>query len=509
MISARGAVHEERSGPRLRAIPPLPRPGDVIAGKYSLVRLIGEGGMGVVFEATHVRLRQRLAIKVLRPDVPELDAVVARFEREARAAAQLQSIHTARVIDVDALPSGLPYIVLEYLEGRDLDAELGVTGAMSVPDAVDIVLQVAEAMAEAHALGIVHRDLKPSNLFICRVGDQPRRIVKVLDFGISKIESDDSRLTPSHAYFGTPYYAAPEQLRAASTADGRSDVWSLGSILFELLTGRTPFVGSISAVIAKVVADPVPWPTELRPELPRDLARIVMHALQRDPMQRFQNMREFAQALEPFGPSKSVADAVAEAPRGKGKLGEILVAEGLLTRNDLTRALAEQRRSGKLLGRVLLDLRLVSQVDLLTALAKQQGVIVTPEAPASMDRERVEREAHTAPPSRAQARRRSRSRTPWIAAALGLPLGIAAAVWLAGVMRAHVKAAGLVEAAAMQPASPIALVPARANAEPAMAGRTGALPAKSPIGPGLRPVHAGLDKGAAPRPAATFEPSGI
>src|SRR5579864_4145211 len=124
IVPARAALHDEKSGPRLRAIPPLPQPGDVIAGKYSLVRLIGEGGMGVVFEATHVRLRQRLAIKVLRPDVPDFGEVVARFEREARAAAQLQSIHTARVIDVDALPNGLPYIVLEFLDGRDLDAEL-------------------------------------------------------------------------------------------------------------------------------------------------------------------------------------------------------------------------------------------------------------------------------------------------------------------------------------------------------------------------------------------------
>ena len=504
IVPARAALYDEKSGPRLRAIPPLPQPGDVIAGKYSLVRLIGEGGMGVVFEATHVRLRQRLAIKVLRPDVPELDAVVARFEREARAAAQLQSIHTARVIDVDALPSGLPYIVLEFLEGRDLDAELGVTGAMSVPDAVDIVLQVAEAMSEAHALGIVHRDLKPSNLFICRVGDRPRRVVKVLDFGISKIDSDDSRLTPSHAYFGTPYYAAPEQLRAASAADARSDVWSLGAILFELLTGRTPFIGSVSAVIAKVVADPVPWPTELRPELPRELARIVMRALQRDPTQRFQNMRELAQALEPFGPAQSVADAVAEAPRGKGKLGEILVAEGLLTQNDLGRALAEQRRSGKLLGRVLLDMRLVSQVDLLTALAKQQGVIVTPETPTSTDRERQERDALTAPPSSARPRPRSRWGTPWIAAAVGLPLGIAAAVWLAGAMRSNGHATGLVETATMRPTSPIALVPAVANAAPEAVGHAGELPVKAPP-PTPRPVHAA----AGPRPAATFEPSEI
>jgi eukaryotic-like serine/threonine-protein kinase len=491
---------ERGSSPRLRAAPALPSPGDLIAGKYELVRLIGEGGMGVVFEATHVRLRQRLAIKILRPDVPGFDTVVARFEREARAAARLQSIHTARVIDVDVLPNGLPYIVLEFLEGRDLDAELGATGPMSVEDAVDIVLQVAGAMSEAHALGIVHRDLKPANLFVCRVGEPTRRVVKVLDFGISKSESDGARLTLSHEYFGTPYYAAPEQLRSACAADARSDVWSLGAILFELLTGRTPFVGTPTSVIAKVASEPVPWPTELRPELPRDLARVIVRALQRDPQQRFQNMRELAQALEPFGPKQSLAEAVAEAPRGKGKLGEILIAEGLLTPSDLERALVEQRRGGKLLGRVLLDLRLVSQVDLLTALAKQQGVIVTPETPSPIDREGRQREATTAPP--ALALPRPRRPKAWIAAApVGLLLGIAAAVWLASALKSHAPATGLVEVGS-PPAAAVALAPTAPGALP-----TGtATPA---ILPNVRPTRPGPARAPAPHPATTFQPTGI
>jgi len=467
--------------------------------------------MGVVFEATHIRLRQRLAIKVLRPDVPDFRDVVARFEREARAAGQLESIHTARVIDVDTLPTGLPYMVLEFLEGRDLDAELGVTGPMPVADAVDIVLQVADAMAEAHALGIVHRDLKPSNLFVCRVGDRPRRVVKVLDFGISKIDSDDSRLTPSHAYFGTPHYAAPEQLRAATTADARSDVWSLGAILFELLTGRTPFVGTVTAVIAKVVSDPVPWPTELRPELPRELARIVMRALHRNPQERFQNMRELAQALEPFGPKQSIAEAVAEAPRGRGKLGEILIAEGLLTPRDLERALAEQRRSGKLLGRVLLDLRFVSQVDLLTALAKQQGVIVTPEMPSIPEREWSEREARTTPPSGSLRRARAWWRTPWIvAAAVGLPLGVAGALWVGTALKSRGAPAGLVEVASTQPASTVTLAPAVANVVPDATPPSSPSPARvQGISQSGRPPHPVPNRVVPPRRAATFEPTGI
>ena len=515
MVNATGRAFEanERSRPRLRTLPALPMPGDTIAGKYALVRLIGEGGMGVVFEATHLRLHQRVAIKILRPDLPDFETVVARFEREARAAAQLQSIHTARVIDVDALSNGLPYIVLEFLEGRDLDSELEATGPLPIEDAVDIIQQVTGAMSEAHALGIVHRDLKPSNLFVCRVGDRKRGVVKVLDFGISKSESEGKRLTPTHEYFGTPYYAAPEQLRAACSADARSDVWSLGCILFELLTGRTPFVGTPTSVIAKVVSEPVPWPTELRPELPRELARIVMRALQRDPQQRFQNMLELGRALEPFGPKQTIAEAVAEAPRGRGKLGEILIAEGLLTSADLERALAEQRRSGKLLGRVLLDLHLVSQVDLLTALAKQQGVIVTPETPSPIERDLRQRQAPTTPPATPSAPSRGWWKQPWFFAALiGLPLGIVAAVELASAMSSSARATGLVEAASARALSPVTLSPANSAANlapipssPAGPGAT-AVPAPTPSAPSMRSPRTRVS---ASRSRDAFEPTGI
>jgi serine/threonine-protein kinase len=360
---------------RTTARPALPDIGSVIAGKYRIERLLGEGGMGAVYEAYHMRLAQRLAIKVLHPNVAHYEEVVLRFEREARAAARLQSINCARVIDVDALPNGLPYIVMEYLEGRDLFAELEIHRALPIADAVDYVMQAATAMTEAHSLGIIHRDLKPSNLFLCPAGASARKLVKVLDFGVSKLTDEGApRITKDSGAVGTPDYMSPEQVRAMPSLDTRADIWSLGVILFEALTGRPPYVGPQTAVVAQIVADPVPSPASFRNDLPTPLVRAVMRMLEKDPRRRVQTMAEVVELLAPFGPRERIATIMAEAPRPGGRLGEILVADGLLSAQDLDRALVEQRNTGRLLGAVLTDMGLVSRADLLTALAKQQGI---------------------------------------------------------------------------------------------------------------------------------------
>jgi serine/threonine-protein kinase len=276
----------------------LPRAGDIIAGKYAIVRVLGEGGMGVVFEATHVRLRQRVAIKMLLPEMLEHDVIVTRFEREARAAAQLRSRHVARVMDVDTTPEGVPYMVMEFLEGHDLQAELDRRQRLPYEEVVDYVLQACAAMAEAHQLGIVHRDLKPSNLFLA--DDGGARLVKVLDFGISKVQSEaDAKLTGSEAVMGTAFYMSPEQVRSSSNVDGRTDIWALGVILYELLSGQPPWTGTPTQVAAQIVSDDPPDLTQ-RVALPRELVAIVLRALQRRPEDRFVDVRALASALGPF-----------------------------------------------------------------------------------------------------------------------------------------------------------------------------------------------------------------
>ena len=220
----------------------LPSAGTVLSERYLIDSVLGEGGMCFVYRARRLHLDDHVAIKLLRPEMASEKILVERFLREGRAVASIRSEHVVRVIDVERLPNGSPYLVLEYLEGTDLDAHLASEGPLEIATAVDLVLQACEAIAEAHEAGIVHRDLKPANLFLSRFSDGSPWI-KVLDFGISKVVRSNSLHdigSMDASVLGSPRYMAPEQVRASRDMDHRVDIWALGTILYELLAGRTP-----------------------------------------------------------------------------------------------------------------------------------------------------------------------------------------------------------------------------------------------------------------------------
>jgi eukaryotic-like serine/threonine-protein kinase len=278
--------------------------GELIAGKYRLEHKIGSGGMGVVYAATHVQLEQRVALKFLFDDAARDPELLARFWREARAVVRIQSEHVARVMDIGELPGGAPYIVMEYLEGDDLENVVKRGGPLPVADAVRFLLQACEALAEVHAQGIVHRDIKPANLFLAARPDGTT-LVKLLDFGISKaapVWASDS-LTNTRAVIGSPRYMSPEQLRSSRDVDQRADVWALGVTLFELLGGASPFArGTMPEVCASILKDEPLSLTELRPGLPPGLESVIRRCLAKEPEGRYRNVAELAIALRPFGP---------------------------------------------------------------------------------------------------------------------------------------------------------------------------------------------------------------
>ena len=293
-----------------------PVEGQTLAGKYLVRRKVGVGGMCIVYEAEHIHLRQAVALKMLRPELAKDPESVARFEQEARAAAQLRSTNVARVYDVDWLPEKLPYITMELLVGQDLGRVLSRAARLSPQIAVDYVRQAAAGIAEAHALGIIHRDLKPENLFLSDLGElTDRKLLKILDFGIAKDISDTARrLTAPDAVFGTVDYMSPEQIRSSSKVDHRADLWSLGIILFELVTGRTPFTGDARAVIAQIVSDPIPSPATLVPSLPDGLVFVIMKMLDKDPEMRFQSAEELRHALAPHSSLEPIDAVLARLP---------------------------------------------------------------------------------------------------------------------------------------------------------------------------------------------------
>lgn len=286
--------------------------GQVLMGKYRVDRILGFGGMGVVVRATHLQLDEPVAIKFLLPAAMDSPEAIARFAREARAAVKIKSDHVGRVLDVGSPDEGAPYIVMEYLEGSDLAQVLSARRPLDMEEAVEYLLHACDAIAYAHVLGIVHRDLKPANLFLTQRPDGAP-CVKVLDFGISKIAgtgaaSTDAAITRTSATVGSPLYMPPEQMTSSRDVDQRADIWSLGAILYELLSGRPPFGAATMPQICLQIMQGNPDPLrEVCPSVPARLQDAVDRCLRKDPAERFQSVADLACALAPFAPPRAEA----------------------------------------------------------------------------------------------------------------------------------------------------------------------------------------------------------
>ncbi len=281
--------------------------GQIIAKKYRVERVLGVGGMGAVVRATHVELDQPVAVKFMLPEALQSAEAVARFLREAKIVARLKSEHIVRVSDLGTLETGQPFIVMELLEGNDLRHRIDNGPRISASEAAAYVLQACEGLAEAHRSGIVHRDLKPANLFLTH-RPNGRPLVKVLDFGISKgVAMGDASLsaTKTNALLGSPYYMSPEQMTSPKDVSHLTDVWSLGVILYELVTGKMPFeadtLGALFLAVYQTAPTPLP---SLRADLPPEFIAIVMRCLEKNPAARFQNVEDLAVALSPFAPEE-------------------------------------------------------------------------------------------------------------------------------------------------------------------------------------------------------------
>ncbi len=371
-----------------------PRPGEDFLGKYRILRVVGEGGMGLVYSAHHLLLDTPIAIKVLSREVSRNPDHVTRFLNEARLAARIKSPHVCSVMDIGQLTDGRPFFVMELLEGGDVAAALNARGPLPIWDIVDIAMGALEGLVHAHVRGIVHRDLKPSNLFLAtEAGGQV--VVKVLDFGISKFEGMEEAPTAPDGepmLLGSPAYMSPEQARDARNVDVRSDIWSLGVILYELATGVCPFHGpSQQETLARIRSGAMPPPAGKVREMPAVLEAAIARCMRRNPDERFPNVLELAQAIAPMRPGAdaAVARIAAVMARPRSSLGEASTGAALLesppphpTNVSWVHAPASRRTSRRAMGvGVAAGLALLGAFGVFMALQKRPKPVAAAPAP--------------------------------------------------------------------------------------------------------------------------------